>query len=84
MKKTEKATLKVKLLSAFKKVVKENKAYLSNKAEKLLEKSIGKIVKKTSQKRKTTLKSKTHASIVKVHKYVLTAANGVKPSKQTI
>ena len=83
MKKTEKKVLKAKLLSAFKRIVKENKAYLSGNGEKALEKSIKKIVRKTSQKRDTASKTKIRTSVLHAHKYNLDGS-GVKPSKQVL
>ncbi len=83
MKKTEKKALRAKLFAAFKKVIKENYASLPGKAEKLLEKSVRKIVKKTSQKKNATSKAKMRTSVLRAHKYSLDG-NGVKPIKQTI
>ena len=81
MEKTEKKALKKKLLTAFKKVIKENYAFLPGKAEKLLAKSIQRIVKKTSQKKKTTSKSKMRPSVLQVNRHRLD--NGLKLAKQT-
>jgi len=81
MKKTEKEVLRKKLLTAFKKVIKENYALLPGKAEKLLGKSIRKIVKKTSQNKIATSKSKMRPSVLQLNKHRLD--NGLKLAKQT-
>lgn len=51
MKKNESKALKGKLLAAVNKVLKENKADLTNKIERAVKKSIKQIVKKTGKKR---------------------------------
>ncbi len=59
MKKNERKELKEKLLTAIKKVIHDNKADLTNKAEKAFKKSIKQIVKKTNKNRNSTeLKNK--------------------------
>ena len=51
MKKTERKVLRGKLLSAVKKVLKENKDELKNKTIKAINKSIKQIAKKTDKKK---------------------------------
>jgi hypothetical protein len=53
MKKIERIALREKLLTAIKKVIKDNKADLSSKIEKAVKKSIKQIVNKTAKKSET-------------------------------
>jgi len=50
MKKIERKVLKEKLFTGIKKVIKDNKAEMTNKAERTIKKSIRQILKKTSKK----------------------------------
>lgn len=56
MKKKERRVLREKLLTAIKKVLKDNKDDLKNKTEKAILKSIKQIAKKTDKKKKVVLK----------------------------
>ena len=51
-------SLKVKLIAAVNKVLKDNKSELTDKIQKAVKKSIKKIVKKTDSEIKKTLKNK--------------------------
>ena len=55
MKKKERKVLKGKLLTAIKKVLKDNKDELKNKTEKAIKKSIKQIALKTDKKKKIVL-----------------------------
>ena len=55
MKKKEKKVLKGKLLTAIKKVLKDNKDELKNKTEKAIKKSIKQIALKTDKKKEIVL-----------------------------
>jgi hypothetical protein len=58
MKKSEVKPLKEKLMDAVNKVLLDNKAELTNKIDKVVRKSVKKIVKKTEHKISETLKKK--------------------------
>jgi hypothetical protein len=58
MKKKDRKVLKGKLLSAIKKVLKDNKDELKTKTERAINKSIKKIVRKTDKKGKPLPKNK--------------------------
>ena len=63
MKKKEKKVMKAKLFTAIKQVLKVNNAFLSDKAEATLKKSIKQIVKKTDKKRKDRPAGKNHNGV---------------------
>lgn len=58
MKKNERKALEEKLLSAIKKVIKANKADLTNKTEKAIKKALKQIAKKTNKEKDAVPKHK--------------------------
>lgn len=82
MKKKAMKALREKLLVAIKKVVKDNKAYLSNKGEKNLKESIKRIVKKTNKEKSIIPAKKSKRSVLHSGKYKMDGIANIKPSKQ--
>jgi L-lactate utilization protein LutC len=81
MKNKEKKELKKKLLTAFEKVIRDNKAHLTSKVERNLKKSIKQIVRKTDEKRNAIPSRKTRKSISNSDKVKMDGTTTVRPGK---
>jgi hypothetical protein len=83
MKNKKRKSMNAKLLKAIKSVLKDNKAVLSNKAEKTLKKSIKQIVKKTDKRREAIPSRKMKKSALNSDKIKLDGAATARPSQLT-